>query len=93
MKILYLYFCFFSIVNLTAQTLTENKGTYKSLDSALTNWSEVLILDLSYKQLSDLPETVGNLKNLRKLNIKGNNLKTLPKSIEKLIKLNELVLS
>ncbi|MDR2080596.1 MAG: hypothetical protein LBP54_01760 [Campylobacteraceae bacterium] len=38
-------------------------------------------LDLSYLGLSSLPEEIGNLANLKKLDLQGNNLTALPKNI------------
>ncbi len=51
---------------------------------------KIIYIDLSNLQLSKLPESVTNLKNLEKLFLEKNNLIELPKSIENLRNLNEL---
>ena len=53
-------------------------------------WQE---LDLSNKQLKDLPEDIGYLTNLKTLCLSHNELTTIPKSINDLINLKHLILS
>ena len=42
------------------------------------------ILDLNFKNLSEIPSEVFSLKNLKKLLLYGNKLEVLPKEINKL---------
>ena len=51
---------------------------------------EVLNLNLSYKELTTLSESIGHLKSLQNLNLRGNNLKALPESIGQLKSLQNL---
>ena len=45
---------------------------------------------LGYNQLKSLPDSIGNLTNLKYLNLSKNQLKDLPESIGKLKKLQRL---
>jgi len=49
-------------------------------------------LDLSRKGLTELPESIGELKNLRELNLEFNKITRLPESIRKLKNLTKLYL-
>ena len=51
------------------------------------------VLDLSYRQLSKVPEAVTDLKDLAKLKLDRNNLTELPTSINKLKNLTRLYLN
>lgn len=66
--------------------LASTKWEYLSQMKALKS------LDLSYslQNLSILPEEIGHLQNLRELNISGNKLKELPKSLKNLTRLEKL---
>ena len=48
------------------------------------------VLDLSNNQLMHLPQNIGGLKHLKKLNLYGNKLTTLPDSIGELVHLESL---
>ncbi len=59
----------------------------KSYDTDIEN------LNISYNQLTTLPETIGNFVNLKELNLGCNQLTILPESIGNLVNLKELNLS
>jgi Leucine-rich repeat (LRR) protein len=48
------------------------------------------VLDLSYNELMSLPEDIGNLEELKLLNLRSNNLTTLPSSLKNIFKLSVL---
>ncbi len=50
-------------------------------------------LDLSYEQLTQIPDAVFELTHLTELNLTGNHLKNLPESITKLAHLTQIDLS
>ncbi|MFM7023607.1 MAG: hypothetical protein ACKOXB_11585 [Flavobacteriales bacterium] len=64
--------------------ILENKTTYYSLEEALLHADSALILNLSNKELTELPADIQQLKNLKALDISGNKLKSLPAYIAKL---------
>jgi internalin A len=66
-----------SVANLIAQAAEEQREK----------------LDLSEMDLSELPESIGNLTNLKHLNLSRNQLNALPESIGNLTKLTHLYLS
>ena len=51
---------------------------------------DTTVLDLSFKNLPELPDSIGRLTNLEKLNLSGNQLRSLPDSIGNLTNLKEL---
>ncbi|EKN87829.1 leucine rich repeat protein [Leptospira interrogans str. 2002000624] len=54
-------------------------GTYMDLTKALQNPLNVRVLDLSGQNFTTLPKEIEQLKNLQKLYLFDNRLKTLPK--------------
>ncbi|MHA1343611.1 MAG: leucine-rich repeat domain-containing protein, partial [Promethearchaeota archaeon] len=60
---------------------------------SIGNLSSLKKLDLSYNELTTLPESIGNLKSLVELDLKLNHLMTLPESIDNLKSLAKLYLS
>lgn len=54
---------------------------------------QALILVLPYNQITELPESIGQLSHLQELDLYDNQLKVLPESITQLTQLQELVLS
>ena len=50
-------------------------------------------LELSYNEITSLPENIGNFQGLELLNLRHNNIQTLPDSLSNLKKLHTLNLS
>lgn len=71
----------------------EGFRVYKNLKSALKNKSDVVVLNLSGKNLLSLPEDIGLLKNLKVLNLDRNAIKEFPDSFWQLEQLEVLILS
>jgi internalin A len=75
------------------------RSIYKLIDRAKitgrvsVGLSQLQELDLSYNQLSTLPEVIGQLSQLQELDLSYNQLSTLPEAIGRLSKLQELDLS
>lgn len=65
---------------------------FTSLEDALKNPDEVLVLDLSKQKMDELSPEIGKFKNLKLLNLSNNHLKLLPKEIEKLKSIEFLIL-
>lgn len=55
-----------------------------------TEDGHILILKLNNKQLSSLPDSIGNLTDLEELHLCCNNLKSLPESLGRLQKISFL---
>lgn len=72
--------------------LSNNRFLASTKWEHLSKMEGLQVLDLSYslQNLSILPQEVGQLRNLRELNISGNKLKKLPKSLKNLTKLEQL---
>jgi len=51
-----------------------------------------MYLYLGYNRLRELPDSIGNLANLRLLDLRGNRLSTLPPSLSQMTQLQELKL-
>lgn len=66
--------------------------SFYDLQKALDNASMVRNLDLSWKQIEELPSNITSLNNIRWLNIRNNELTALPVEIDRLSKLTELLL-
>src|SRR5665647_14644 len=56
----------------------------------VTFHQQIVILNLSYSKLTTLPDSIGQLSQLRELYVAGNQLTTLPDSIGQLTQLREL---
>ncbi|KAL5980736.1 hypothetical protein ACLOJK_028646 [Asimina triloba] len=52
----------------------------------------IRVLDLSWINITELPNTIGNLKHLRYLNLSGTSIKELPESIDSIYNLQTLLL-
>ncbi|MED6156727.1 hypothetical protein PIB30_017101 [Stylosanthes scabra] len=61
-----------------------------SLVSSLPRFPTLVVLDISFCNLLQIPDAIGQLQCLERLNIGGNNFITLPHCIEELPKLREL---
>src|SRR5665647_343915 len=59
----------------------------------VTFHQQIVILNLSYSNLTTLPDSIGQLTLLQKLDVSGNQLTTLPDSIGQLTQLRELNVS
>ena len=60
------------------------------LEYAITYLGDMLELNLSFKNISELPEIIGDLKNLERLYLNNNQIRKLPESISKLKNLQTL---
>ncbi|WP_350286997.1 DUF5018 domain-containing protein [uncultured Croceitalea sp.] len=75
----------------------DNTLTWDLEDKNTSNWEGVTVanervveLKLTRKDLNILPESIGDLSNLRVLDLELNNILVIPTSIERLANLNEL---
>jgi len=68
----------------------RNSGEMAEQRIKVAAQSKALVLDLSNLQLSRLPDSIGQLGHLRRLNLSNNQLSTLPNSIEQLTQLQGL---
>lgn len=69
------------------------EGRYYHRDKLITRRGYVVGLDLSRWSLAEVPESIGNLKHLKTLDLSYNQFKTLPDSMENLISLTNLSLN
>ncbi len=74
-------------------TIIYSPHYFNSLEEALKNPERVWYLDLSMQKLTQLPEEIGTLTNLRRLDISFNRLTTLPNSLANLKRLEVLDMS
>ncbi|MFK7799333.1 MAG: leucine-rich repeat domain-containing protein [Aureispira sp.] len=65
-------------------------GYYDSWEEALEQPDSVYSLELNDRKLVELPSTIGQFKNLRKLTIRNTQLQSLPASVGNLEQLEEL---
>lgn len=70
--------------------ILDNKKTYYSIEEAMEKPDSVFILSLGMEDLSELPEEIKELKNLKSLNLFRNKVKQLPEYLPEigLIELN-----
>jgi Leucine-rich repeat (LRR) protein len=68
----------------------SEEGYYDSWEAALEEPDLVYILELYDRKIKELPSTIGQFKNLRKLTIRNTQVKVLPESIGDLEQLKEL---
>jgi leucine-rich repeat protein SHOC2 len=66
---------------------------YKNFRKALKNKLEVTVLDLSEQGLSNLPENIGELKNLKVLKLDGNTIRHFPQGFWQLVNLEVLLIN
>lgn len=78
-----------------AALVTECNWSCLGLDNleSIGLFSNLTTLDLSFNNLSTLPEDVTNLQHLTYLNIAGNRFEYLPRHIMKLVSLGRLQLN
>jgi Leucine-rich repeat (LRR) protein len=85
--------------NMTSLTTLDLYGCSKltSLPLIVFNHSSrlesLIFLDVSFCNISEVPDAIGELRCLERLNLQGNNMTTLPSSIERLYHLPYLNLS
>lgn len=60
------------------------------ISSVLTGSSYLTVLELQDSEINQVPETIGNLFNLRYIGLRRTKVRSLPKSIEKLSNLHTL---
>ena len=76
-----------------ASVLRDLEKLTGRLHEIKTEDGHIIVLDISFSLLEELPESIGNLSNLQLLNISDNHLKELPESIGNLSKLEVLYIS
>jgi len=83
---------FKELKQLETLVLSNNRFLASTKWEHLAQMKALKVLDLSYslQNLSILPAEIGNLHNLRELNISGNKLKELPPSLKNLTQLEKL---
>lgn len=81
-----------SIIGFSAKAQNKS-GVYMSIEEALEFPESVKILDLSFQNISELPDRFFEFQNLQELKLVNNNLKTLPNSVYKLKHLKHLNLA
>ncbi|WP_052085237.1 leucine-rich repeat domain-containing protein [Cellulophaga sp. E6(2014)] len=86
-KVAFIILFLFSLENISAQ---QNSN---SLDLALKNPTKVEYLNLSTKNLTEVPRGIGALTHLKTLDLSNNQLTTLPEGIGQLIHLEKLILN
>ena len=69
-----------------------NNESYIGFFKPVTSKGHIIALDLAGQKLVTIPESIGLLSNLERLNLWNNNLTSLPESIESLSKLKSLYL-
>lgn len=86
-----------STKQITQPSLTSdacaNKATYRSLEDALKESNRVCYLDLSNRNLTELPKEVLQFNNLQSLYLNFNKLTTFPEDIRKLKNLTSIDLT
>ncbi|MBK9660575.1 MAG: leucine-rich repeat domain-containing protein [Chitinophagaceae bacterium] len=60
---------------------SQKDKVYTSLEEALKNPSDVFILALNNKKLTDIPESILRFTNLTTLDLAGNKLSSVPENI------------
>ncbi|XP_067932876.1 leucine-rich repeat protein lrrA-like [Watersipora subatra] len=78
------------ITGVSKLSIPHGLQTFPEVVTKLTSLEE---LDLSNHQINELPDSLGSLKSLKKLNLFGNPFEVLPESITSLSSLEELDLS
>jgi len=66
---------------------------FTSLETAMQYPSNVYHLDLSYQGLTQFPEEILQMENLRVLNLSGNYISELPQNLSKIHHMEELYLN
>ena len=86
---------FFLIVAIAIVSLSQAQKdkTYTDINEALKNYKQVYRLDLNWKKLGTLPDSIQYMSNLTYLRVSSNELTELPDFICKLINLTELDIS
>ncbi|XP_010453970.2 PREDICTED: disease resistance protein RPP5-like [Camelina sativa] len=69
------------------------EGLLHSLCPPLSRFDDLRVLSLSNMNMTEIPNSIGNLWNLLELDLSGNNFEFIPASIKRLTKLNRLNLN
>jgi len=77
----------------TSLSFAQKDKTYKDINEALRNYKDVYKLDLNWKKLGQLPDSIQYMTNLTYLRVSSNELTELPNFICKLTNLTELDIS
>ncbi len=84
---------FIAFIAIASIVNAQKDKTYKSLNEAFKNPTEVYRLNLDWKKLGTITDSIESLTNLTYLKISSNELTEFPKSICKLTNLTELDIS
>lgn len=76
-----------------ASTLAQSSGVFIDFNEALKHPDNVKILDLSYQELTSVPDTFEVFSKLEEIRLVNNNLSELPRSFSTLAKLKRLDLT
>lgn len=76
--------------SLLSEKELKEQTVYLSLENALREPKKVYVLNISFQDLTEVPNSISKLENLQQLWLGGNELITLPESIVKLKKLQLL---
>ncbi len=82
-----------NLEKICGEIIPTTKDPDRQLFGFYTEEGYVINLNLNFKELNDLPETICQLAKLRKLILRGNKLATLPESIKKLATMKHLDIS
>jgi internalin A len=66
------------------------EGKIEQLAPEIASMTQLISLDLSNNRLTELPSSIGRLKNLQHINVANNNITNLPEEINKLTQLISL---